>query len=235
MYKTTREAWERDPAAVHRYLDKYDILTNVPTDNKEWKWESGVVNRFFDDLVVSGTTRLSKVLLNRIQQYDLEDLLEYEPKLLAGQQAQAYDLTLDEAWQVARHQMRDKARLECRFQGSSPIIRNFSMKLDFNDESWRYILVPVYIAIYRYRGQRFQVMVNGQTGAISGQRPVDWIKVWFGIIGTMIPALLVTLLGLAYRQIGDSFSIFVLAFIMALVAIGVSTEFIRRAQALDDF
>ena len=56
-------------------------------------------------------------------------------------------------------------------------MRNFSMNLDFSDESWRYILLPIYLANYRYGNKVFQVLINGQTGTIAGQRPVDWRKV----------------------------------------------------------
>jgi hypothetical protein len=54
------------------------------TTKTVWRWESGSVNRFFDDLLVSGTTRLSRPLLNQIRTFDLHDLLLYEPKFLAG-------------------------------------------------------------------------------------------------------------------------------------------------------
>ena len=136
-----------------------------------WRWESGRLTKIFDDLIISGSTRLSRRLLSQIEEYDLHDLLEYEPKLLAGQQAQAYDLSLDAAWEQARHTMRKTTREACKKKASTRKIRNFTMNLKFSDESWRYILLPVYIAVYHYQGTQFQVMVNGQTGQISGQRP----------------------------------------------------------------
>jgi hypothetical protein len=230
LYEANKEVWNRDPATINRYLDKFSASGDANT----WKWESGVVNRFFDDFVVSGTTRLSKRLLEQIEQYDLHDLQEYEPKFLAGQQAQAYDLPLDEAWQTARHKMRELIRLECRFQGSTPTMRNFSMNLNFNEESWRYILLPVYIAVYHYRGQVFQVMINGQSGAISGQRPVDWLIVWLAVIATMVPAMLIALIGILFQTFGDGSSWFIMAFFAALVGAAASVGIVRTARAMDD-
>jgi hypothetical protein len=198
-------------------------------------WETGVAKRRFDDHLVSGSTRLSRALLGRIQRYDLHELLEYEPKLLAGQQAQAYDLPLDEAWQQARHTMRERTRQQCYEQATSTHILNFSMNLTFDEESWRYILLPVYIAIYHYRGQIFEVMVNGQTGAIFGPRPVGWLMIWLTIIGYMVPATLVTLLGILLRNsINNIGFVFVFAFILALIAISAAYNVIRQAQAMED-
>jgi hypothetical protein len=205
------------------------------TTKTVWKWESGHANRFFDDLVVSGTTRLSKHLLSQIEMYNLDDLIEYEPKFLAGQQAQAYDLSLDNAWEQARHTMREETRKECRKQTSTNKVRNFSMSLDFSDESWRYILLPVYIAIYHYRGESFQVMVNGQTGKISGQRPADWLKVWLVVLAIMSPSLIAGLVGIILLLLSDvGFPVLVIAFILASLGVLLSYNLIKKAQRLDD-
>ncbi len=205
------------------------------TTKTVWKWESGRVKRFFDDLVVSGSTQLSKKLLGQIQDYNLHDLLEYEPNLLAGQQAQAYDLPLDEAWKSARHTMREKTRLDCRRQASTSKIRNFSMSLDFSDESWRYILLPVYIAIYHYQQEQFQVMVNGQTGSIAGQRPPDWVKIWLLISLSMAPSLILGVAGIVLLFFGGvGFPLLLVAFVLAAIGIAISLKLFQKAQELDD-
>jgi Zn finger protein HypA/HybF involved in hydrogenase expression len=205
------------------------------TSKTVWKWESGSVKHFFDDLVVSGSTKLSKRLLSQIEQFNLNDLLEYEPKFLAGQQAQAYDLPLDQAWETARHQMREATRQACRKQASTSKIRNFSMNLDFSDESWRYILLPVYIAIYHYQQTQFQVMVNGQTGAISGQRPADWVKVGLVMFAAMSPALFTGLAGIILLFFGGlGFPVLMVAFVLAVAGVLISLNLFKKAQELDD-
>lgn len=167
-----------------------------------WRWESGRVREFFDDLLVPGTAKLSRVLLNNLQNYDTQALVAYEPQYLAGFLAQAYDVTLEKAWEEGREAMRAATRQACRGQASTSQIRNFSMALDFGDESWRYVLAPVYLAVYRYAGQPYQVMVNGQTGTIAGQRPVDWNKVWLVVAAAAAPGVLLTLIGLLAMILG---------------------------------
>lgn len=205
------------------------------TTKTVWRWESGSVSRFFDDLVVSGTTRLSRKLLGEIQNFNLNDLLAYEPKFLAGQKAQAYDLPLNEAWEAARHSMREATRQDCRKQASTNKIRNFNMNLDFSEESWRYILLPVYIAIYHYQGERYQVMINGQTGKIAGQRPADWVKVWLVVLAIMSPSLLLGLVGVILLLLGGiGFPFLAVAFVLALFGIVLSFHLVKKAQELDD-
>ncbi|HNT73815.1 MAG TPA: hypothetical protein PKH77_02225 [Anaerolineae bacterium] len=161
-----------------------------------WRWESGHAQRVFDDLLVSGTTRLSNVLLKRLKDYRTAQLTPYDPKYLAGLMAQAYDVPLQAAWAAGREEMRAQTRETCRGQASTSQIRNFSMSLNFQDESWRYILAPLYVSTYKYEDATYQVMVNGQTGTVAGQRPVDWPKVWLAIAAMVAPGVLLGLLGL---------------------------------------
>jgi uncharacterized membrane protein len=76
------------------------------------------------------------------------------------------------------------------------------MTADFADESWRYILLPVYLATYKYEDKIFQMMVNGQTGAVAGQKPVAWRKVWLAIAGLLLPGMLLGLIGLPLTLLG---------------------------------
>jgi hypothetical protein len=131
--------------------------------------------------------------------------------------------------------MREATRQACRKQASTSKIRNFSMNLDFSDESWRYILLPVYIAIYHYQQTQFQVMVNGQGGAISGQRPADWLKVGLVMFAAMSPALLTGLAGIILLFFGGlGFPVLMVAFVLAVAGVLISLNLFKKAQELDD-
>jgi predicted RNA-binding Zn-ribbon protein involved in translation (DUF1610 family) len=164
----------------------------------EWRWEEGQVHLTIDDFLVSGSSpeRVSQRILNRIYPYRMSDLVTYEPDFLAGWQAQAYETTLTEAWKTGKVEIREKAKQACRQEIASPHIRNFSMSADFEDESWRYILLPVYLAAYRSGEETYQVMVNGQTGEVAGQKPVAWWKVWLAIAALLSPGILLGMIGL---------------------------------------
>ena len=207
-----------------------------------WRWESGRARRGFDDLLISGSTRLSGLLLRQLADFDTRALVPYDPTYLAGLLAHAYDVSLDAAWDEAREAMRDATREACRDQASTNQIRNFSMTLDFGDESWRYVLVPVYVAAYRYEGENYQVMVNGQTGAIAGQRPVDWTKVWLAVGGMLALGVLLGLLGLSAAALGAVLppslvvggGVLVLAFVLLIAGIVFAAITISKARKMDD-
>jgi ribosomal protein L37AE/L43A len=164
----------------------------------EWRWENGSVHLSIDDYLISGSSpkHINQRILQGIYPYQISGLVAYEPDYLAGWQAQAYETTLTEAWQNAKAAIREQAKETCYEDIPTSHVRNFSMTADFADESWRYILLPVYLATYKYEGKAFQVMVNGQTGAVAGQKPVAWWKVWLAIAGLLLPGTAMGLIGL---------------------------------------
>ncbi len=217
---------------TERYYSNGEWKTRTKT---VWKWESGHAHLVHDDLLVEGTARVSAVLLARVKSYNLRHLAPYEATYLAGLHAQSYDVPLEAAWENARHDMRERTRRACRAQASTNKIRNFSMKLDFSDESWRYILLPVYLATYRYQDQSYQVMVNGQTGVVAGQRPVDWVKVWLAVFGLLSPGLTLGVIGIITTIFFDfGFFIGIIGFILLVIGLVIGFNIFRKAQAMDD-
>ncbi len=168
----------------------------------DWRRESGRVLLPIDDHLVVGTVLVSRKVLQKVMPFDLTALVAYEPGYLAGWQAKLYDIPLQEAWRQAKEEIREKAHQACYDDIHSSHVRAFTMVLDFADESWRHILLPVYLASYRFEGRPFQLMINGQTGKVAGQKPVAWLRVWLVIAALLIPGACLGLLGLLTLAVG---------------------------------
>jgi len=200
---TIRAEWRAEVGyeRTERYYDSSSKSwkTRVHID---WRWESGHVIEKPDDWLGIGTTKISRILLKRLYPFALGGLVTYEPSFLAGWQALNYDISLQTAWDTVKNNMSESTRRACRSQIKSAHVRNFSMLADFADETWRYILLPVYAAAYRFDDQTYQVLINGQTGVVAGQKPVEWWKVWLAIAGLLTPSILLALVGLVLLLVG---------------------------------
>lgn len=214
-------AWRAEVGHTRTYTDR-EGKTRTET---VWKWENGSVTTTFDDLTVRGSDDVDVDLLHQIRDFRLDGLVPYDPAYLAGMHAQAYEIGLADAWASARRIMRERVRRQCVDQASSSNMRNFSMSLDFADESWRYILLPIYISTYFFENKPYHIVVNGQSGTIAGQRPADWRKV---ALWTAVPLLLALLLALVNSAVGDDGLAF-LAFV--LFAAGVIAGAVLAIQA----
>jgi predicted RNA-binding Zn-ribbon protein involved in translation (DUF1610 family) len=209
--------YERTVRHYNAHEKRWETRTRI-----EWRWEDGDVHLTIDDYLISGSfpEHISRRILQGIYPFRMSDLVTYEPDYLAGWQAQAYEITLTEAWKNAKTEIRERARQACYDEIPTSHVRNFSMTADFADESWRYILLPVYLATYKYEGKTFHMMVNGQTGTVAGQKPVAWWKVWLAIAGLLLPGTLLGLIGLPLVLLGGT-GIFPIALGVVLFIIGI--------------
>ncbi len=168
----------------------------------DWRWENGQVVLNIDDYLVNASANISQLILSRILPFDLNQLVAYQADYLAGMQAKGYDRNLPDSWELAKAALREDAHKACMEDISSSHVRNFSMVADFGDETWRYILLPVYLSTYKFQEKVYQVMVNGQTGSIAGQKPVNWTTVWLVIAAMLAPGALCVLVGLPLLLLG---------------------------------
>ncbi len=198
----------------------------------DWRWEDGQVTLKIDDHLLSGSSRLSRIILERLYPYNLKELVAYQADFIAGWQAQAFDVTLTQAWDLAKSQMREQSKQACYEDIPSHHVRNFTMSADFSDEVWRYILLPVYLAAYRFEEKTYQVMVNGQTGVVAGQKPVAWWKVWLAVAALLAPGILLGLIGLPLAALGGLGAILlVVGFVLLLIGGAISVAIYRQAVA----
>lgn len=193
-------SWRAQVGYTRTVRDR-DGHTHTVTD---WRWESGNVALNVDDFPYLGSDKVSQIILERLLPYQFGELVSYSPDYLAGWQAQQYNIPLPDAWQEAKEVIREKAQAACRAQIHSSQVRNFSMTAEFSNEAWRYVLLPVYLSAYNHEGRVFQVMVNGQTGTVAGQKPVAWWKIWLAIAGMLLPGLGLGLIGLPLLLLGGA-------------------------------
>lgn len=196
-----------------------------------WAWKEGQIDTSFSGVVVPGTNALSRRLVTRLHpSFDLGGLVPYRPELLAGFQAQAFDISLPDAWESGRAEIRDRVRRQCIGHANGDRVRNMSLNCSLDHERWRYVLLPFYVGAYRFNGQPYQVMVNGQTGDIDGQKPVLWLRVYTVMALVFVPAVCTGLLGLPLLVVaGVGIVLLVFAFVFGVLGLVGAISLYRTA------
>ena len=60
------------------------------------------------------------------------------------------------------------------------------VQADFSGQTFKHILVPVWVLAYTYGAQSYQVVVNGYTGAMAGKHPLSWVKIVLTVLAVLI-------------------------------------------------
>ena len=87
--------------------------------------------------------------------------------------------------------MERKTRQLCSEQVPGDTQRNLNVDAVFSEQTFKHILVPIWLVAYTYGSKTFQVVVNGYTGTIAGRHPLSWIKITLAVLAALIVVLIV--------------------------------------------
>lgn len=175
--------------------DTYFVTKTVVRDGKptrvqvpkiRWTPRRGRVRRFFDDVTILASTSLPKSHTDALQPWDLSALSPYAPQFLAGFRAEAYRVTLEDGLTEARARMDAVIARDVRMDIGGDQQRIQRIDTQMSDVTFKHVLLPVWVAAYRYGGTSYRFVVNGQTGRVQGERPYSKWKIAFAILLLLI-------------------------------------------------
>ena len=189
--------WEAE--AGHYYYVNVAGLDSKgrPTVNRErrvrWEPASGVVEHTFDDEPVPGTQGLPIDLLRKVEPFPTRDLVPYDTAFLSGHVVEHYQVVLTEASSQSQQQMTETLREMCSRQVPGDTQRNLVIQPTFSGQTFKHILVPIWLLTYVFGSRTFQVLVNGSTGRIAGKYPISGWKVFFAVTLMVIILLIIAI------------------------------------------
>ena len=149
----------------------------------------------FSLVPVDGSTKFDNAVMNTIEPFKYDELIDYNHAYLSGFYAEKYDTEGEEIFNEASGRAINTAREFLREDTSkrytTKIITSDSLKS--NQEKREYALLPVWMVNVRYKGENHIFAMNGQTGEFIGNIPLDKTKVviYSILIFTIIMALII--------------------------------------------
>jgi hypothetical protein len=183
--------WTFD-AAVHaewtaqsgRYY--YETVNGKRVQRVHWSPASGALDHVFDDELVPASIGVSAALLRKIEPFPTSSLIPYDPGYLAGWTVERYQIDLVNAASASRAAMDSKVRQMCAAAVPGDTHRDLQVAATYADQRFKHILVPVWLLTYTYGARSYQVVANGVTGRMGGERPWSWIKIVLLVIVVLI-------------------------------------------------
>jgi DNA-directed RNA polymerase subunit RPC12/RpoP len=191
----TFDAWVRSDwtaeAGYHYYVTENYTDSNGNRQTRQvqrtrWEPASGWRQDFFDDTLVCASKGLPGELVAKFQTFDTKQLTPYQPEFLAGWRAESYAIDLMPAWGTGQERMGETQRSRCSHDVPGDTQRGLVVRNLFSHVTFKHVLLPIWIAAYRYNGKPYQFLVNGQTGEIVGKAPWSAWKIFFAVLAAAI-------------------------------------------------
>ena len=146
----------------------------------------------FERVPVDGSSKIDDTLMESIEPFNFKDAVDFQTAYLAGYLADRYDVSADDS--IARANERVKRSTEDAFattvEGYSTVMP-VSTNISLSNGVAKYALYPVWLLNTTWNGEKYFFAMNGQTGKLVGDLPLDKAayKKWlFGIAGAVTAA-----------------------------------------------
>ncbi len=173
------KTWSRWTAEAG-YHHTYTVTSNGQTRTEtrtEWRPASGQRTGFYDDVLVCASKGVDERLLRKSYPFDLKAAQPYRSEYLSGWVAEEYVVELADGWKRAREEVNQAEISACSRDVPGDTQRNLRVWTQHADVTWKHLLLPLWIAAYRYEDRLYTFLVNGQTGKVVGKRPVSKLRV----------------------------------------------------------
>lgn len=191
----TRSQYRGQRGTVYHETRTRRVTVNGQSQNRtervqkvRWTRVSGRVARAFDDVLVLASRSLPKKYTDRLSPWDLTALEPYQPQYLAGFRAEAYQVELADGFDEARAIIDATIRRDIKFDIGGDRQRIEQVETEVSDVTFKHVLLPIWLAAYKYGGQTFRFVVNGRTGAVQGERPWSRWKIALAVVAGLLLA-----------------------------------------------
>ncbi|MEP6823010.1 MAG: zinc ribbon domain-containing protein [Chthoniobacterales bacterium] len=173
------------------YTDSKGNSQTRQVQHTRWEYASGALDHFFDDELVPASRGVPADLLRRIEPFPTKELAPYDAGYVSGWVVEQYQIDLVAASKNSRETMDAKVRQMCAGQIPGDTYRNLQVAADYSAQTFKHVLLPIWILSYQYGGSAYRVVANGVTGTIAGKYPKSWVKIALLVLAILIVALII--------------------------------------------
>lgn len=150
-----------------------------------WTPASGRVHDIFDDVLVLASNSLPDKYANELEPWDLANLAAFNEQFLSGFIAEQYQIDVKGGFEKAKRRMDPTIRSTINRDIGGDVQQITSMQVQYNDVTFKHILLPIWISAFKYNSKVYRFMVNGRTGEVQGERPYSFWKIFFTVVGAL--------------------------------------------------
>ena len=133
----------------------------------------------FANIPVDGSKKADDAYMEAVEPFNYEDAALFSGAYLSGYLADKYDVSAEESIERANERVKNstiEAFNDTTNRYTAVIPEN--SRVSFSNGKIRYSLLPVWMLNIKYMDKMYKFAINGQTGKVVGEYPVDNRKKW---------------------------------------------------------
>ena len=128
----------------------------------------------FDLIPVDGSSKIDDTLMESIEPFNFDDAVDFQTAYLAGYLADKYDVDAEQSVNRANERIKHSteeafARTVVGYNTVLPV----STGIELKNGKKKYALYPVWLLNTTWNGKKYMFAMNGQTGKLAGDLPMD--------------------------------------------------------------
>lgn len=147
----------------------------------------------FENVPVDGSKKMADDLMESLEPFDFSKAVDFQTAYLSGYLADKYDVDAKQSVGRANERIRKSTEdaIAATVKGYATVTREAG-SIRFNNSKVRYALFPVWLLNTTWNGQKYLFAMNGQSGKMVGDLPLDkglYRKWLFGLTGAIAAAV----------------------------------------------
>ena len=138
----------------------------------------GTININYVDHLVQSSDRISPATFNQLKPFDLRELRVYRTEFLQGIVTEHYTRELSQCFDEFSNFIRTDLRRRIMQKHMADSVGRLDINTNYLTKEFNYILLPLYIANYKFREKQYNFFINGISGKLVGKYPKSGLKVF---------------------------------------------------------
>ena len=226
-------AWRADVGFDYQVVSSQDRFREgagwrsqqVEETRVRWEPRVGRIERRYDNVAAPALDD-HRQLMARLGDFEMDERRSYSPQAVDGATVRIPSLSPEAAWPQAEPAFVRTAEIDCRRAAGADHVRDFRLDAAYTDLNWTQLLLPAYVSWYEEGEEIWPVLVNGQTGRVSGVRRASARKArttalvlgGIGVLLFLVGGLLALLGGVFPPLIAVGLVILILGVVLGLAA-----------------
>lgn len=147
----------------------------------------------FEKIPADASKKMPDDYMDAIEPFDYQELKDFSTAYLPGYLADRYDVSAEECAGRAKQRAEQTLLQALERDVTGYDTRTLTgRRIHVEQGKIHYALLPVWLLNTKWRGKDFLFAMNGQTGRLVGDLPIDWKKAaltFLGILGVCWPVL----------------------------------------------